>query len=179
MASIGAVIFSDRLKCPQFYGFTVTEGLVDHWKSSGSKQIIFQAELLPVLVSKRVWQDALSYSRNLWAIDNEGAREGLIRSYSSSWTAREILLSVNISDIRSSALDWYLRIPTAANFADLASRLKFEELLGMGCERVEVRPVCLEDIRCTDVLAALMAKSGGAVAQGSEATGGRGFRVAS
>lgn len=136
VASAGGVIFSPRLKGPEFFGFEVDIAVVAHWTSAGSKQVIDQAELFPALVAKRTWRHVLECARNIYFIDNESARNNLIRSNSSSWASREILLCCKIEDIRTQSLDWYARVPSAANVADAPSRLKFCSLLERGMKKI-------------------------------------------
>ena len=136
--SIGGVLFSPRLSRPQYFGMELSSDVVAHWQSEGSRQVIAQGELLPVYVAKKLWPMELSHARNLFFIDNESAREALIRNYSPSWSSREIILRVKILDSKLSSLDWYGRVPTMANWADGPSRLKFGEMESIDGERVHV-----------------------------------------
>ena len=145
-------MFSERLPTIQFFGGLLDVAVVDHWQSSGSKQVVGQGEILPVLVAKRTWGHALAHARNLYFIDNESARESLVRSYSPSWTSREILLQIKICDIKSSALDWYARVPTGANYADGPSRLKFKEVLALGGIEVSARIPTLDQLTGVSVV---------------------------
>ena len=150
--SIGGVIFSERLPAIQFFGGLLDNKIVDHWQSSGSKQVVGQGELLPVLVAKRTWDSVLSHARNVYFIDNESARESLVRSYSPSWTSREILVQIKICDIKSSALDWYARVPTGANYADGPSRLNFKDVLALGGVEISARIPTLDQLTGVSVV---------------------------
>lgn len=156
--SIGGVLFSHRLKAPQFWGIELSDEVVAHWQSDGSKQVIGQAELLPVWVSKRVWSQLLAHARNLFFMDNEGARESLIRNFSPSWTSREIILRIKILDIKSSSLDWYSRVPTRANYSDGPSRLNFSDMKAIGAEQVPISQPRLCDITGANILSLLRAE---------------------
>ena len=157
VVTVGGVLFSPRLDCPEFFGFTVTADIVSHWQSSGSKQVVGQGELFPVWISKRVWKEVLSHSRNLWFIDNESAREGYVRSYSPSWSSREILLVAKAEDMKSSSVDWYSRVPTSANWADGPSRLDYREVLEIGGKHIEVSCPALSEFSGLDILKMLHA----------------------
>jgi hypothetical protein len=146
------VIFSRRLESPQFFGFKVCSAIVDHWQSDGSKQVIGQGELFPALIAKRAWADTLAHARNLFFVDNESAREGLIRNYSPSWTSREIILRVKVLDSRASSFDWYARVPTGANWADGPSRLDFKDILNIGGREVHINPPGLSSLTGVSVL---------------------------
>jgi hypothetical protein len=134
-ASVGAVLFAKALTKPLFFGLKVPRDIVEHWASKGSKQIITQAEIAPVLIAKRLWSNLYAQSRNLWFIDNEGARESLIGSTSTSWAARELVFHIKLEDTTISPFDWFARVPTQANIADCASRLEFEPLLQLEAEQ--------------------------------------------
>ena len=65
------------------FGMRVADAQVDAWKTRmGQKQVIGQAELFPVLISKRTWASKLRNRRALYFIDNEAARLGLVKAYS-------------------------------------------------------------------------------------------------
>ena len=129
------VLLSPRLEHPEYFAYKVTDSVVRHWQSRGSKQTIGQGELIPVLISKILWADYLQHTRVIWLIDNEASREGLVKSFSPCWSSREILLQVSIQDIEIPALNWYGRVPSAANLADDPSRNKFKVLESQGAFR--------------------------------------------
>ena len=153
--SFGAVLFSPFLDRPQFFGLKASSELVQYWQGQGSKQVICQAEIFPAILAKRTWRKILYGCRNLWFIDNESAREGFVKSYSTSWSARELLLLGKLEDARSDSLDWYTRVPTAANWADSPSRLDFSKMHEIGAVQVRPDVPTLEEIRDVDVIAEL------------------------
>jgi hypothetical protein len=155
LVSIGAVLFSPKLAHPQFFGLKVEDDLVAHWMSQGSKQVICQAEIFPVVVAKMTWSDILINGRNLWFEDNEAARESFVKSYSTSWSARELLLLGKIEDARTEAFDWYSRVPTAANWADGPSRLDYADMNLIQAREIEPRVPSLAEITGVDVAKSL------------------------
>ena len=68
-------------------------------------------------------------------MDNEGARESLIGSTSTSCAARELVFHIKLEDTTISPFDWFARFPTQAKIADCASRLDFEPLLQLEAEQ--------------------------------------------
>ena len=130
----------------------LNEEVVRHWQSEGSRQVINQGEILPVLMAKQVWERELSHARNLFFLDNEGARESIIRAYSPSWTSRELILQIKIADIRTVSLDWYSRVPTEANCADGPSRLNFDYMDELGAEQVPIAQPNVSDLTRVNVL---------------------------
>ena len=89
-------------------------------------------------MAKQIWKSTVSHSRNIYFIDNEGAREGLIGGFSSSWAARDLTLLAKLADVSACAVDWYARVPSAANYGDGPSRLDFTEVVAIGAEQITV-----------------------------------------
>ena len=158
LVSIGAVIFTERLPAPEYFGFVLDKEIVAHWQSTGSKQVIAQAELLPIVVAKWVWGSVLSHSKTIFFQDNESARESLIRSYSPVWSSRELIVLSKIADASRSSIDWYARVPTAANIADGPSRMDFVHVNSMGAVQLQVPSPRLEQITGIDVIRQLAQK---------------------
>ena len=46
-------------------------------------------------------------------------------------------------DMKSSAVDWYARVPTCAKWGDGSSRLEFADVHSLGCVESVVEPLCL------------------------------------
>ena len=109
-----------------FFGGHVPDSLVEDWRSNGKKQVISQAEIFPILVSKETWATYIYQRSVLWFADNESARMALIRNYSPV-IDNFLLLQVNSQlDLRVEARHWYSRVPSKSNPSDAASRLSFE-----------------------------------------------------
>jgi hypothetical protein len=132
------VIFSPRLSKPQFFSHHMSKELVMHWASKGSKQVIGQAELFPVLLSKQAWMNELLHARVLWFIDNEAAREGLVKSFSPAWASKQILLQIAVMDAKLPAMNWYARVPSVANVSDGPSRDDFDLMRKLMARQVQV-----------------------------------------
>ena len=117
----------------------VPERVWAKWKSrAGQRQVIGQAELLPVVVAKMTFPDLLRNRRVLVFIDNEAARIGLVRCYSPSLPSLRLIAHAVSLDLVLGCQCWYARVPTKANPADLPSRLTFSPFLeSLGCECVE------------------------------------------
>ena len=101
------------------------------------KQCIGQAEVLPVAVAKRTWSARLKGRRALYFIDKDSARYALIAMASPVMDTMRMLQDVAELDLESCAINWYARVPSAANVADGPSRLKFDEVLTLGGVMVE------------------------------------------
>ena len=55
----GALLFDPHHGIREYFGDHVPALLAQQWSATGSKQLIAQAELLPVVVAKRTWSRLL------------------------------------------------------------------------------------------------------------------------
>ena len=121
----GAVLIDPWKQRSLFFGDHVPEPFVNLWKSSGKRQVIAQAEILPVLVSKDTWKDHLFGRSILWFLDNDAARAALIRNFSPVMDNFFVLQLNSKMDTSIRARNWYNRVPSTSNPSDDASRLEF------------------------------------------------------
>ena len=85
-------------------------------------QVIFQLELLAVLLFVRLFGPGIHGGTLRLFVDNEGARFGLIAGYTSnSWGAR-IVAQIWLKVARFDLAFWVERIPSKLNPADSTSR---------------------------------------------------------
>ena len=121
----GAVLVDPWKQCSFYFGDVVPDAFVAAWRRQGKRQVIAQAELLPVLTSKATWGDQLEGRSVLWFLDNEAARMSLVRIFSPILD-NFFLLQLNARlDTQCQARNWYGRVPSKSNPADDASRLVF------------------------------------------------------
>jgi hypothetical protein len=153
----GGVIFTPRLALPQYFCYEVPLDVVQHWHSSGSTHVIAQAELLPVVMAKMTWRSLLFNSRVVYFIDNESAKDGLIRANSAVWTSRELILHSVLCDAISRNVPWYARVPSAANLADGPSRFNFELMNKIGAVQCTPVSLSLSQMKEPDVIGILNA----------------------
>ena len=108
-----------------FFGDHVPRNYVEAWMKGGKEQVICQAELFPIWVSKVTWRNLLSGRQVLWFCDNEAARSAMIRSYSPLLDSMQIVRQCAFEDVAAQSTNWYARVPSKSNLADAASRLDF------------------------------------------------------
>jgi len=129
VASIGGVALDPGTRSFQWFGATVPESVVSAWQSSGSKQVIAQAEILPVLVARVLFAATFAGRSTLCFVDNDSARHALVAASSPNpWSAKLVEAIVDC-DLADGALLWYERVPSASNVADAPSRGKWPEQL--------------------------------------------------
>ena len=83
-----------------------------------------QAEIAPVLVALKVWEKHLRDQHAVFYIDNDAARQGLIRGYSPSKASCKLISAAWLEVARLRTMIWFARVPTRSNIADLPSRGK-------------------------------------------------------
>ena len=69
----------------------VPTSLVDDWRKQGIEQVICQAELYPVVLSKHKWKTIFQNRRTIIFIDNDAARFGLIKMNSPSASSYKLI----------------------------------------------------------------------------------------
>ena len=132
-----------RCEC---FGAVVPERLADHWRDRGRRrQLIAQAELYPAIVSRQLWGDTLSGRRILHFVDNEGARESLVKGRSPSRACAALLECFWTHEVALNCLCWFERVPSKGNPGDAPSRLDFRAdwLRGAVERAVPAPPACL------------------------------------
>ena len=130
LVSFGAVLIDPMTGVQEVLGAEVPPRVVDAWRAGGRRQVIYFAELYPILIAKRTWWHFIQRRRILFFIDNEAAKFSFVRNYSAQVNATQLLLENAQLDFHSQALCWYSRVPSKSNLADDASRLSFEAYVG-------------------------------------------------
>jgi len=131
----GAVLadfFEDRFL---YFGDDIPQCWTSKWRASGKTQLICQAEIFPVLVSKLTWIREIAGRAVLWFIDNSSAQSTLIRSFSPVFDNYELLVINAEMDVLTQSMNWYARVPSPSNPGDAPSRLEFQTLDTAGYTR--------------------------------------------
>jgi hypothetical protein len=120
--SMGALLIDRLTSTRQYFSEEVSAPIVQHWLKQGKRQLVTEAELLPVLISKLQWPSQLYGRKALVFIDSEPARNSLVKGSSFSESCNEIVRAVHICNNTVCSFDWFARVPTKSNPADAASR---------------------------------------------------------
>jgi hypothetical protein len=149
--TIGGVLVSAESGKLRFFSSSVPSEIVAGWRESGSRQVIGQGEIYPVLVAKMTWRSHLSQRRNIFFIDNDSARYALISGVSPVESSKELLLLFNcILDAMQPALNWYSRVPSKGNVSDGPSRGDSSYVRSLrAVEDKAILPTALELGRCS------------------------------
>ena len=131
VATVGALIVDPELRKSMVYDGSIPEALVKKWQSSGSKQVISQAELAAVVLARDLTKGILKGRRVIFFVDNEAARFALIKGVSGK-SSMQVLTSIfHETDLSSPCFHWIERVPSQSNPADLPTRGKTQDLLTM------------------------------------------------
>ena len=137
VVTAGAVIWVPGLVGFQFLSYRVPTEVAASWSRTGAGgQVIGQAEIHPVVIAKLTWAEFLTSTRAVFFIDNDSARDALIKSYSPALATCKIIAESSAADASLGLSSWYERVPSPCNIADDPSRGVFEPLLAMGATRV-------------------------------------------
>ena len=121
--SIGGVLVVPNLPA-EYFGAVITGNLVNKWMTSADQeQVIGQAELFPVLVALHTWRNKLAGKRMIFFIDNDSARQALVKGYSPLLQPLEFVSECYRIACRHNIDVWFTRVPTDANISDGPSRM--------------------------------------------------------
>jgi hypothetical protein len=126
-AACGGLLVDPLDDTVEYFGGPIPDVLVREWRAERQK-IIAQAELLPVLLAKRCWQQRTANRRVLFFVDNESAKFACVNMMSWSVHSKRIIAAIVKFDIDNQSWTWYSRVPSFSNPADPPSRLEFEEV---------------------------------------------------
>ena len=133
----GAALHDPEDGLSLMFGDAVPSEWVDKWRKHGKKQLICQAEIFSILVSKATWSDRLAGRAILWFVDNNSALSAVIRSFSAVLENFELLMLNTSLDVSLQCMNWYTRVPSKSNLGDSPSRMCFNELAAKGFVRCE------------------------------------------
>ena len=117
--TIGGLLFVDG----QFRYFSchVPQCLVDTWMAN-SKHVIAMVELYAVVVARFVWSKFLGGRKAIAFVDNESAKEALVKGSSFNAHFRALLLQLEIAEKDLRSWLWVSRVPSHSNPSDGPSR---------------------------------------------------------
>ncbi|CAE7270056.1 SLC24A2 [Symbiodinium sp. CCMP2592] len=127
VATFGVVVLDPFTSSKLVAGGRIPKTLVKFWKLDSPEQVIAQAEAFAVVLAREAFRNFIHGRRTIYFIDNEGAREVLIKGASKSRTL--LLLGARFFEMENldQSLTWLERVPSASNVADGPSRGEIAE----------------------------------------------------
>lgn len=111
----------------QVAGGKIPQVVIDYWISIVGDQVITQVELYAVL-NARLYLAGRCFGRKvIYWIDNDGARDSLIRGFSPSLASLSIIYQFYRVEREFPSFMWFARVPSHSNVADGPSRGKVQE----------------------------------------------------
>ena len=119
----GALLLDPACNKSCVFGDYIPDLFVSKWTREGKKQVIAQAEMMPVLAAKCTWTSLLKGRNILWFLDNESAKMAFVRCFSPVLDNFFMLQANSKLDVQLQIRNWYSRVPSKSNPSDSASRL--------------------------------------------------------
>eukprot|EP00435_Cladocopium_sp_Y103_P062683 s616_g24.t1 len=117
--TIGGLLYADGSF--RYFSFHVPRRLVDSWRTS-SKHVIAMVELYSVIVARFLWGKYLRGRKSIAFVDNESAKEALVKGSSFNAHFRALLLQLEIAEKDVRSWLWFARVPSHSNPSDGPSR---------------------------------------------------------
>ena len=108
-------------------GGDVPQGLIALWTGMVGEQLIGQIELWPVVFIRMRLNHLVLGRKILWFIDNESAKEALVRAFSNSPCSAALVQEFYSFENKSATSSWFSRVPSFSNPADMPSRRQVKE----------------------------------------------------
>ena len=119
---IGGVLVSEQGALLEYFSYQLTESEMNALGAETKKTIIFEAELLAVVVATSRWATTLKHKPIVYCIDNNGARDVGISAKARSAVASLLLERLLKLEDSLGLFAWYCRVPSPSNIADNPSR---------------------------------------------------------
>ena len=141
---LGGIIYNSDGTAVQAFSFSLSASQIDMLGGAVKQTIIFEAELLALIVSFVLWKNLVSNAPVVFYVDNNSARDVAISANSrSKLIAGLVEQLLKVEDI-SSSFCWFARVPSPSNPADDPSRGEVQGLLDAGVPLVDVSDIVAE-----------------------------------
>ncbi len=106
---------------------------------SGRRQLVTEAELLPQLISRRLWANRLKAANVISFLDSEPSKFALIKGSSDSPCCEDLVRAIHYEEAQLASWSWFSRVPSYSNPSDAASRLDFPLMRKLFPEALHVK----------------------------------------
>ena len=134
---LGGVLVEPSGKPASFFSCCLSGDQMQCLGASSKKTIIFEAELLALVLAFAVWRNKLEGAPVVCFIDNNSARDVAISGTGRNNTARALIDFLLKLEMDACTAPWYARVPTPSNVADEPSRGCTGPLEAMGISRLD------------------------------------------
>ena len=141
---LGGIIYDSRGLAVQAFSFCLTPSQLDLLGAAVKKTVIFEAELLALIVAFVLWKNIIHSAPVVFYIDNNSARDVAISACSRSKLIAGLVEQLLRVENLSACFCWFARVPSPSNPADDPSRGELSELLSAGVPLVDVSDIIAE-----------------------------------
>lgn len=148
LVTCGAILYDGKSDVVHCFGIRINDELTAEWRLEGKEQLVTEAEIFPILISRVIWASFLRSAKVITFVDSNPALYSCIRGDSLSENCSNIVKAISHREAELSIWSWFSRVPTLSNCADHPSRLKKMPEIWNGKRVVEysvVQPRSLRD----------------------------------
>ena len=138
VTSVGGLLCSKLGEGIECFGEYLPEDVVTTWANGVRTQLVFEAEILPYLLSLSLWGDRLRGCKLLVFLDNEAARHSWISGHADATFARYMTHAGTLMEASLMVDPFFARVPTFSNLADGPSRMSFDVCSKLGAKRIRL-----------------------------------------
>ena len=136
---LGGVLVGPNGVKAAFFSWSLDDDYMGILGAEIKKTIIFEAELLALVLAFSVWRDYVTAKSIICFVDNNSARDMAISGNGRNFTANSLIDFLLKLEMATCTTPWYTRIPTPSNIADDPSRGVVEALLAQKVSETSVQ----------------------------------------
>ena len=134
---LGGVLVGPTGATLSFFSVCLSKSQRDLLGAKLKRTMIFEAELLALVLAFAVWRDRLDAVPLICFIDNNSARDLAISGAGRNLVAKALIGFLLKLEMAVCASPWYSRVPTPSNIADDPSRGEVQPFLSQGVEQLD------------------------------------------
>ena len=128
VASVGGVLISPQGSVVHYFGERLNHSLIADFEKD-SEHPIYELEILPILISVKLWSSLIANSQVVFYIDNEAARSAFIQGVGFTPIAKQLTVWYDTLEVDLNLITWFGRVASHSTIADGPSRLSFDDPL--------------------------------------------------
>ena len=125
---LGGILVDMTRRAAQYLSLCLRDEQIGDLGGPIKKTIIFEAEVVAVILAIRLWMERIPNAMAICFIDNNSARDIAISASGRSNFAMALVEVLLQSEHRGSFFPWFARVPSQSNPADSLSRNRNEQL---------------------------------------------------
>ena len=138
---LGGVLVGPSGICESFFSICLQQQFMELLGSETKKTIIFEAELLALVLAFALWKPQLTSVPVICFVDNNSARDVAISGVGRNQVAGRLISFLLKLEMSVCAFPWYARVPSPSNISDDPSRGDTSFLTSMGARQIETEIV--------------------------------------